>query len=507
MPIPVAQYVRKSTDLQEYSIENQKVTIQHYAQGHGFEIVKTYVDAGRSGVILKLRGGLNQLLKDVLNGGNEYKAILVYDVSRWGRFQDADESAHYEFLCKNAGIPVHYCAELFPNDGTLPSSIFKALKRTMAAEYSRELSVKVSGAQKRLAQLGYRMGGAPGYGLRRLLVRADKLHTQKLRDGQRKSLAMDHVILVPGPKKEVECVKMIYASLLRGMTMSDIARALNQHRMPFLGGRKWTSAAVGRTLRNPKYKGTLTYNRTTCKLHTRVVNTPTEQWTVKPRAYAPLIDERTFEKVQVLLKKRAMRKTREELLDVLRKLWKREGKLSQNLIDHDAHGLSVSGCHRRLGPLREVYKELGYEPPAGTFLKMDGKKITLRLRAEVLAQIAELFPKRVSFFYLPRGHRHLIKLDNSLCVSVLMCRSQQTLWRGLRWVIAPTSYESDYVTLLCRLNKENNEIHSLYLFPRLDKRHHSVIPENDLWWNRGQRIELWQFYSAVNALYRMREAA
>jgi hypothetical protein len=31
--------------------------------------------------------------------------------SRWGRFQDADESAHYEFLCKSAGIPVHYCAE------------------------------------------------------------------------------------------------------------------------------------------------------------------------------------------------------------------------------------------------------------------------------------------------------------------------------------------------------------------------------------------------------------
>ena len=75
------------------------------------------------------------------------------DVSRWRRFQDADESAHYEFLCKNAGVPIHYCAELFPNDGSLPSSIFKALKRTMAAEYSRELGVKVFNAQKRLVEL------------------------------------------------------------------------------------------------------------------------------------------------------------------------------------------------------------------------------------------------------------------------------------------------------------------------------------------------------------------
>jgi hypothetical protein len=70
-------------------------------------------------------------------------AILVYDISRWGRFQDSDESAHYEYICKRARIAVHYCAEPFVNDGSLPSSLLKAIKRTMAAEYSRELSAKV----------------------------------------------------------------------------------------------------------------------------------------------------------------------------------------------------------------------------------------------------------------------------------------------------------------------------------------------------------------------------
>jgi len=39
--IPAAQYVRMSTDLQQYSIENQKITIQQYAQQHGFSVVKT----------------------------------------------------------------------------------------------------------------------------------------------------------------------------------------------------------------------------------------------------------------------------------------------------------------------------------------------------------------------------------------------------------------------------------------------------------------------------------
>lgn len=66
--------------------------------------------------------------------------ILVYDVSRWGRFQDADESAHYEYICKRAGIQVAYCAEQFENDGSPVSTIVKSLKRAMASEYSRERS-------------------------------------------------------------------------------------------------------------------------------------------------------------------------------------------------------------------------------------------------------------------------------------------------------------------------------------------------------------------------------
>ena len=151
--IPVAQYVRKSTNLQEYSLANQMAAIKQYAETKGFNIIRTYTD-GRSGVVLKQRTGLKALLQDVVSGRIDYKAILVYDVSRWGRFQDADESAHYEFICKDSGVPVHYCAETFSNDGTLPSMLMKMMKRTMAGEYSRELGVKVFDGKKRLALLG-----------------------------------------------------------------------------------------------------------------------------------------------------------------------------------------------------------------------------------------------------------------------------------------------------------------------------------------------------------------
>src|SRR5579862_4271160 len=212
--IPAAQYVRMSTEHQQYSLENQSVANQKYADCHDFEIVRTYTDTARTGVILKHRAGLQQLLHDVVRGSCEFRALLVYDVSRWGRFQDTDEAAHYEFLCKSSGVPVHYCAEIFANDGTLPSLIMKALKRTMAGEYSRELGVKVLAGQKRLALLGFKQGGSPGYGLRRMLVSPDGQPKHLLGFGERKSIATDRVILVPGPAQEVQIVKEIYSMLI-----------------------------------------------------------------------------------------------------------------------------------------------------------------------------------------------------------------------------------------------------------------------------------------------------
>ena len=132
------QYVRMSTDYQRYSIENQAAVIAAYAQAHNLSIVKTYADRGESGLGIKNRAGLIDLLRNVRSGRADFGHILVYDVSRWGRFQDIDESAHYEFLCKQAGVKISYCAEEFSNDGSLVSSIVKNIKRVMAAEYSRE---------------------------------------------------------------------------------------------------------------------------------------------------------------------------------------------------------------------------------------------------------------------------------------------------------------------------------------------------------------------------------
>jgi DNA invertase Pin-like site-specific DNA recombinase len=159
-----------STEHQQYSTENQEAAIRSYADARNFVIVCTYADEGKSGLRFEGRNALKQLINDVETGTADFEAILVYDVSRWGRFQDADESAYYEYICRRADIAVHYCAEQFENDGSPVATIVKGVKRAMAGDYSRELSAKVFAGQCRLIELGYRQGGPAGYGLRRMLV-------------------------------------------------------------------------------------------------------------------------------------------------------------------------------------------------------------------------------------------------------------------------------------------------------------------------------------------------
>lgn len=135
LPTRAAQYVRMSTDHQRYSTENQAEAIAAYAARRNFEIVREYADEGRSGLNIAGRDALRRLIDDVSSGNADYEAVLVYDISRWGRFQDADESAYYEFICRERGVHVHYCAEQFDNDGSLSSDVMKSIKRVMAGEY------------------------------------------------------------------------------------------------------------------------------------------------------------------------------------------------------------------------------------------------------------------------------------------------------------------------------------------------------------------------------------
>src|SRR5947209_284197 len=211
---PAAAYVRMSTDHQEYSIENQKVAIREFAYKRGFRIVRSYEDPGRSGITFSNRPGLQNLIRDVVSHCLGAKAILVYDISRWGRFQDCDEAAHYEFICRANGIPVLYCAESFDNDTSEGSMLLKAVKRTMAAQFSRELGEHVTQMKKMLVEQGIRVGGVAPIGFRRAAVSPTGVIEQVLEAGMRNASPSRRIVLVPGPTKEVRLVRRIFDALV-----------------------------------------------------------------------------------------------------------------------------------------------------------------------------------------------------------------------------------------------------------------------------------------------------
>ena len=107
-----AQYVRMPTDTQDLSPSIQKEAIAAYAAARGMEIVASYEDVGRSGVHLQIRPALLKLLRDVTEP-KQFSIVLAYDVSRWGRFQDTDAAAYYEYHCRLHGAAVVYVAEMF----------------------------------------------------------------------------------------------------------------------------------------------------------------------------------------------------------------------------------------------------------------------------------------------------------------------------------------------------------------------------------------------------------
>lgn len=500
--MPAAQYLRMSTEHQRYSLENQSVAIRKYAELHGFEVVRTYSDAAKSGLVLKHRDGLRQLLEDAVSGRSSLKAILVYDVSRWGRFQDTDESAHYEFLCKSSGVPVHYCAETFTNDGTLPNLIMKALKRTMAGEYSRELGVRVLAGQTRLARLGFKQGGMPGYGLRRMLVTPDRRYKQLLAKGERKSIAGDRVILVPGPDEEVKVIREIYRLLVfDGLSVYAIASELNKNRVEYVMGSKWDYQAVYRILTQPKYAGCHVYGRTSCKLHTPTRKLPTSQWVVTAGAFESIVDYTSFVQAQQILEGRTINQSDERILESLKAMLGREGRLSLSLIKNSPDLPSPSTYRNRFGSLRRSYELIGYGYPQD-FGPIDLRRRTQGARELLINQIASMFPGDVSVVQRGGRWRRRLRLGKALMVSVLIGRFVQISNQTRRWQINAIWHEHRLVTLLARLDEENASFLDFHVLPNVNRRGRFVVSLNDTWLTRGQRLsELPDFCNVVKKVH------
>ncbi|WP_332848733.1 recombinase family protein [Massilia sp. S19_KUP03_FR1] len=460
---PAAIYLRMSTESQNYSNHHQRAAIAQYARENAMEIVREYADDGKSGLDIRRRAGLSQLISDVQAGAAVFKVIIVYDVSRWGRFQDVDEAAYHEHTCRRAGIAVVYCAEAFQNDGSPLASLLKSIKRTMAAEYSRELSSKVFGAQCRFIGLGYKQGGHAGYGLRRVSLAADGTPRRALQYGEAKGTLTDRVVFALGPADEIATVRRIYRLYIEQRASEpEIVRLLNREGIESEFGRPWTHCMIKSILTNVKYIGTLAYNRRSGKLsNPRERNLATE-WVVKEGAIPTVVSKALFKKAQAERARRTRRYAPSELLDLLRDCYDRHGKVTAPIIAADVMLPDPQLFVRTFGSLVSAYDAAGLSRTSLNDF-VDAKRTLRKLRQMLFNEVCALAKEAGALVEVGSSPWTLIINGKiATCVDVVPFRQPA---RGLpSWRICRKA-EVDFV-IAARHNHGTDNILDFFLLPK-----------------------------------------
>jgi DNA invertase Pin-like site-specific DNA recombinase len=460
-----AQYVRMSTDLQRDSPANQKEVLAQYAERNAIHIARTYEDYGKSGLSMRNRPALARLLHDVLDEKRIFSVLLVYDISRWGRFQDVDESAHYEYICRRAGVRVIYCAEPFENDNSASSNILKTLKRAMAGEYSRELSSKVFLGQCRGTREGFRQGAAAGYALQRVLVDCNGNVKGPLQNGERKNLQSDHVVIVPGLPNEVALVRRVFEWFLKErLSLPRIAQRLNDFGLRTDLNRIWLRDGIFRLLTSEKYAGNNVYNRTSVRLHTPRIKNPPAQWVRAVGVFEPVVDRATFDAAQLLLGGRTHLLPDDDLLVKLAALRKSAGKLTAKTINSDRMVPGVQTYRKRFGSLIEAYRAIGFDREHDyryLHVLRAAKVLLSRLADTVISALRE------------SGHqvRHspdktLLCIDDELRIKLNVRPATRTPYKAMRWIIRwPELYPID-ILLIARTDRFAADFIDFFVFPR-----------------------------------------
>lgn len=470
LPTRAAQYVRMSTDNQRYSIDNQIRVLGAYAASRHLTIVETYSDEGLSGLAITWRPGLKKLIADVEAGLTDFGCILVYDVSRWGRFQNMDESAYYEFICNKAGIVIHYCADEFENDGSLASSMHKVNKRFAAADFSLSLSKRVFLGQSNIVQLGFWRGGMPGYGLRRQLVEEDGSIRQMLEYKQQKYLRTDRVKIVHGPTSEVNVVRRIFNAIANeGKSLGDVAAELNAEHILTTRGLRWHGGAVRRLVANEIYTGSLIYNRISFKLSEKRVENPRDMWIRNDNAFPPVVSLELFNQANEAIRERRAHRSDAEVIGRLAALAREKGRLSRAIIGAAEGTMSAEGYSRRFGSLVAAYEMAGYQPAP----YQRRAETTARFRARTI-EFADVIAARINSLggvALHEAKSGIIALGDACRVAIGAARAVTNGAKRVRWTLYANRRANAELTLIVRMNASNDVVADCYLLPTHDLAH------------------------------------
>ena len=131
--IPVAMYVRYACVPagSENRPTDQEKLIRRYASRHNMKIVAAYMDIGKSGLSPDGCDDLKRLMAEIQSGSAPFKAVLLPDITRWGRCWSPENCDYYEFACSSNGIDPIYIADGSTTDSGYLETVVRFFRRIL----------------------------------------------------------------------------------------------------------------------------------------------------------------------------------------------------------------------------------------------------------------------------------------------------------------------------------------------------------------------------------------
>jgi hypothetical protein len=288
-----------------------------------------------------------------------------------------------------------------------------------------------------------------------------------LKMGEQKSIQTDRVVLVAGPDEEVAAVRRIYHEFITGGKMeSEIAARLNAQGIVTDYGRAWNRATVHQVLTNEKYIGNNVYSRTSCKLKKKHVNNPPEQWIRADGVYAGIVRQELFLRAREIILARSRKFTDEEMLEQLRAVLSKHGRISGILID-EMDGLpSSTAFSHRFGTLVNAYRLIGYDPGIDFSFIEENRRLRKR-HPEIVAEVVQKITA-LGAHATWNIETELLEVNHEMCVSIVLCRHTQTGAGSSRWLIRLDASARPDITVAVRMDAMNEGIRDYYVLPAID---------------------------------------
>lgn len=276
-------YARYSTDNQtETSIDAQRRAIYEYAQKNNMIIVCEYIDRAKTGTKLVGRDNMNQMIADSKLGF--FDVVLVHKADRFARNLRDTLNLEYELRLNNVKListDTHF-------DDTPEGHLASNVNAAVSQFYSENLSTEVIKGFKESAYKGIHTGGtAPlGYDVNKV--------TKKL-----------FII-----EEEAQAVRMIFELHNKGVSLTQISKALNERGFTTKLGNKFGKNSLHEIIRNKKYCGYYVYNRRTgaqCGKINSHKNKDKDEIVEAEGKVPPIISEEVFNKAQELMNNRKIK--------------------------------------------------------------------------------------------------------------------------------------------------------------------------------------------------------